>query len=61
MKPRRDVEETFKIGLTLKEKTKKKAEASSEPPIPNRNNHKNRKQRKQRTEEINHTINKINF
>jgi len=30
MKPRRDVEETFKIGLTLKEKTKKKAEASSE-------------------------------
>jgi hypothetical protein len=33
MKQRRDVKETFRIGLTLKEKTKK-AEASSERCIP---------------------------
>jgi len=30
MKPRRDVKETFRIGLTLKEKTKKKAETIPE-------------------------------
>jgi len=34
MKPRRDVKETFRIGLTLKEKTKKKPKASSERCIP---------------------------
>jgi hypothetical protein len=43
--------------LTIKQETKKKAEAISELHIPDRNNQKNRKLRKQRTEEGNHTIN----
>jgi len=34
MKPRRDVKETFRIGLTLQEKTKKKTKASPELCIP---------------------------
>jgi hypothetical protein len=34
VKQRRDVKETFRIGLTLKEKTKKKIKASSERCIP---------------------------
>jgi hypothetical protein len=48
MKPRRDVKETLEIGLTIKQETKKKAEARSELHIPDRNNQKNRKQRKQK-------------
>ena len=34
MKQRRDVKETFRIGLTIKEKTKKKTKASPERCIP---------------------------
>ncbi len=43
MKPRRDVKETFKIVLTLKEKTKKKTKDSSERCIPTETTIKQRK------------------
>jgi len=57
MKPRRDVKETFRIGLTLKEKTKRKTKASPELCIPTETTIEQRKISRETQKNSNHKIN----
>ena len=57
MKQRRDVKETFKIGLTLKEETKKKTKARSECCIPTETTIEQRKTSRETQKDNNHKIN----
>jgi hypothetical protein len=50
MKPRRDVKETFKIGLTLQEKTKKKTKPAQNA-VFNGNNHRTEKNKQRNSKE----------
>jgi hypothetical protein len=57
MKTRRDVKETFRIGLTLQEKTKKKTKASSERCIQTETTIEQRKTSRETQKNNNHKIN----